>query len=205
MADQLSLCNRALMAVGNEPLASLAQNDKPGRLVRALWPQLRDELLASHPWNFAITRTSLAALEAAPAWDYARAFGLPADCLRVWRLNLCHPLVRWRVEGRTIVTDEDAPLEVLYIRATEEVGYYPAGFASALVARLAMELAQPIAASASLRDQMTREYRAALSHARSQNAQEGAPERIWSDVLVDALHAGNSEPMVPFAASDLTP
>lgn len=200
MSAQLDLCNRALIAVGESPIASLEATAKPAVLLRALWAPLRDELLRGHPWNFAMGRAALPALSAAPAWDYAYAYQLPADCLRVWQVDLSDPAARWKVEGTRIVTDETAPLNILYIRSTDEVGNYAADFASALVARIAADLAMPIAQSASLRATLVKEAQALLRTARSMDGQEGQPDRVISDWLIDARLSGSGSSQ-PFAGT----
>lgn len=175
MTSAVEICNRAIEAVGHEPIGSLEESSKTARICNRLFPQLRDELTRAHPFNCTLSRATLAALEASPEWGFSVAFQLPADCLKVWRIN-AHPEADWRVEGRTIVTDLSAPLEILYGAKVEDPERLDPLFVAALAARLAMELAMPIAQSASLRDMMAKEFRDRLRDARSADAQEGLPE-----------------------------
>lgn len=58
--DELAIVNRALHAIGAQPItASTVTTTKQGRLADAIYPGVRDEVLAAHPWNEAVKRTTL--------------------------------------------------------------------------------------------------------------------------------------------------
>jgi hypothetical protein len=183
-ASVISICNRALIAIGHDTITSLSDASKGARLCSALYPDVRDEVTRSHPWNSAMRRAQLPALSSAPAWGFARAFQLPADCLRVWRLPDLLRNEMWKVEGRTIVTDAAAPLSILYMARLDDPADMDPLLAATIAARLAMELAMPIADSATLRDAMARDYEGKLREARSFDGQEGLPEPMTSDDLI---------------------
>lgn len=177
----VEIANRALEAIGADPITSLDDESKPARLCRRLYPQLRDEIIRNHPWNCAAARDALPALATAPAWGFAFAYELPVDCIRVWRVQGATVDTDWRVEGRTIATNLPAPLRIEYGRRVEDPAQLDALLVSVIVARLAMELAMPVSDSQSMRQQMEREYRRLLREARGVDAQEGAAPRIEAD------------------------
>lgn len=183
-ASVISICNRALIAIGQDTITSLADASKAARLCAALYPDVRDEVTRAHPWNSAMRRALLPALSTPPAWGFARAFQLPADCLRVWRLPDVQRDEPWKVEGRTIVSNAGAPLAILYMARLDDPADMDSLLAATIAARLAMELAMPIADSGSLREAMAEDYQAKLREARSFDGQEGLPDPITSDDLI---------------------
>lgn len=184
----VDICNRALGMIGHDPITSLDDQTKRAGLCDQFYAGMRDEVLRLHPWNFAMRRVSLPALSDAPAWGYANAYQLPKDCLRVIKLNLNSPLTPWLVEGRTIVTDADAPLQILYIAAMDDPGDFDPLFASALSARLAAELAQPIAQSTALQKAMLDLFKMRLIEARGVDAAEAGAQQFYSDTLIEARY-----------------
>lgn len=187
---QLDICNMALGAIGQDEVTSLAGTTKTVKLLNRFYPLCRDEVLASHPWNCARARASLTANVTAPVWEYAVAYDLPADCIRVLKVETsCDFATRpWKVEGAQIVTDLASPIDIQYIARIDESLFSPL-LTAALFTRLAVELAEPIAQSATLAEQLRQKYEAALRRARSMNAQEGTPDRPRADAFVDAMRS----------------
>ena len=83
MPSVIDLCNSALDKVGQGAITSLSDGTKSAKLCNRNWPLVRDRVLRSHPWNFAVKRTTLAASETAPDWGYTAKFPIPTDCLRI--------------------------------------------------------------------------------------------------------------------------
>ena len=184
------IANQALGMVGNQPITSIDDASVAANLCARFFPRLRDELLRNHPWKFAMRRASLPASDVAPVWSTMKAFPLPADCLRLLALDLYDPDIRWQVEGGNVVAELDGPLDVLYTARVEDVAAWDATFTSAMCARLAMELAMPLAQSGTLRQQMESEYRRTLREARSLDSMQAAPGKFYADQLVDARRIG---------------
>ena len=67
----VQICNNALIKLGANTITSLSDDTKPARLCNKIYTVLRDDLLRSHPWNFAIGRSSLAQLVDAPAFGFS--------------------------------------------------------------------------------------------------------------------------------------
>ena len=174
-----SICNSALAKIGAPTITSLEEQNKGARLCKRLYPTFRDDVLASYPWNFAITRVELAQLaDVTPAFGYTYAYQLPSDCLRVLETETKDQ--EWKIEGRYLVTDE-ASIFIKYIRREENSSLFSIMFAEALAYRLAMELAYPITQNASLRDRFEKAYKEVLRDARTNDSQEGTPEDFFAD------------------------
>ena len=67
MASEVQICNLALAKIGDQQITSLTENSKAGRLCNLVYEPLRDATLRAHPWNFAITRETLALHSVAPS------------------------------------------------------------------------------------------------------------------------------------------
>lgn len=180
----VSICNTALDLLGSDSIASLADDSKASRFCSRNYERVRDAVLRAYPWNCAMARASLAALAEAPAWGYANQFALPegpspAFCLRVLSINgEVDFALTYKIEGRRILTDEDAPLEILYIARLEDPSQYDALLTDAIAARLALDAAYPLAGSVSLAQAMSQAYAEKLAEARQVDAQEGTPDAL---------------------------
>lgn len=58
-ANELALCNLALTMIGQPEVATLVGTTKVIKALNRFYAPLRDEMLVSHPWNFALKRASL--------------------------------------------------------------------------------------------------------------------------------------------------
>jgi hypothetical protein len=54
-----AICNSALIKVGSKQITSISDANKRAELCTLMYPKVRDKVLKSHPWNFAIKRKSL--------------------------------------------------------------------------------------------------------------------------------------------------
>ena len=94
MSTILEICNSALIKLGVEPITSLdplVDDSKAARLCAATYEMIRDDLLASHYWNFAMKRATLVVNATGPLYDYSYAYDLPADSLRIHSLSSSYP------------------------------------------------------------------------------------------------------------------
>jgi hypothetical protein len=128
-----------------------------------------------------MTRAQLPALSTAPAFGWKLAYQLPSDFLRLVELGqwwvLYQPDVElFEIEGRTILTDESAPLKIRYVANITNAGLFPPVFAEALACRLAAEAAEDLTQSLSKREAAESAYRAAISMARKTNAIQQPPQ-----------------------------
>lgn len=183
-SSEVEICNRALDAIGAPTITALTEGTRQAGICNRYFPQLRDDVLAAHPWNFAIKRAVLPALETAPAWGFDYAYQIPTDCLRVVEVegeDAIVPPSAWQVESGSIVTDMTAPLYIRYISRVTETGLFAPLFVSALAARIAAEIAQPLTGSSDIRGRMQKEFADQMRRARSADGQEGTPLMLGAD------------------------
>lgn len=187
--SKVDICNSALAKVGAARISSLDDDSKEARLCKELYPRCVGELLRSHPWNFAIERSSVSALAAAPEYGFSYQFPLPADCIRV--LNVDAEFAdddvgqgehyTWKIEGRNLLA-HDSSIEIKYIKdITNSPHLYDLAFCEVLAYRIASDLAFPLSQSNPLANRMDQQYRAALAFARTYDAQEGSSDRFSAD------------------------
>lgn len=78
----ISICSNALLKIGAESITSFLDGTAEAEVAANLYPMIRDGLLASYPWSFAVGQKSLPRLAGVPLADYSYAYRLPNDFLR---------------------------------------------------------------------------------------------------------------------------
>lgn len=173
MVSVVSVCNRALSKIGDEiQIASLDDSSKPARYCKILYPEIRDMVLRGYPWRFALKRYVLAPLSDPPLFGFQYQFSMPADCLRIWKVvDACS----YQVEGKRILSDTDI-FAFIGISRIENPDEFDSFFAEALAVKMAAELAVPLAASVSLKNELYKEFRDVVQQAKTLSAMEGMQE-----------------------------
>lgn len=169
----IEISNSALAKLGVERILNFSENSKQARLCKDLYPIKRDELLRSHPWNFAMARVELAELSATPAWRWQHQFQLPGDVMRVWQTDFeAGTLQEWAVEGDRLLCDVDQ-VKILYSKLITDVNKFDANFVEVLALSMAVDLSYPLVQSISVKESLQQELEVKLRDARSFDAQEG--------------------------------
>ena len=190
MASVVDICNSALNMLGGNTIISLTETSKNARLCNQRYELVRDAVFREHPWNCLQKRVELAKDTDAPAFEFASAFTLPADCLRVLRSENSNfsNNERFRIEGRKLLTDEST-IKILYVASITDTTQYDASLIETLSARLSAELAYPITQSSTLMDRMFSLYQQKLKDARFADATEGTVDdetRIQADDFINS-------------------
>lgn len=200
MADKTGIVNVALRRAGESRINNLdTDTSKEARAARDLYEEARDDLLRSHPWNFALKRKKLAQLATAPVfgWDYG--YGVPADWLRTVSV---HPYdgfddtnCEYRMETQDIA---GTPTRVLlahsnqiylrYVAQIANVSLMTPDFREALAMRLARDLSVALEKSSSAYEMLNKQYKDALSTAKSTDGMEDYPETFREGSWVESRH-----------------
>jgi|LSQX01.1.fsa_nt_gb hypothetical protein len=183
-ATDLSICNNALVQLGNEPLLNLTDTTKKAvRLCVQFYDQTVEEVLRAYNWNCATVRDTLTVDETPPEWGYNYRYALPADCLRV--IGFSSESVNWKIENGYILADTDSG-EISYIKLITAADM-DALLRSAVSARLAAYLAFPLTNSATVAKAMFDLYKEKLADAHTMDAFEnGTGEHLASDTWINA-------------------
>lgn len=147
--NSIALCSRALLKIGAKTIASFDEGTVEAEVAANLFPSVRDGLLSAHPWSFATGQATLAKLAARPVADYAFAYQLPADFLRVLSAGVIGRGrgIVYRIAERKLHTDADGVVLTYIFRPDESE--FPPYFNQALIARLSAEFAIPVTESTS--------------------------------------------------------
>lgn len=184
MASAVDICNMALTAIGHKKITSLTEESEAARKCNVYYQQVVDAVLRAYPWNSAMVRATLAQLVGAPVFGFSYRYSLPADpyCLRV--LQLEEKYMNFKVEGRELLCDQSSA-KILYI-ARIATGTMDPLLIDAIAARLAAELAYPLANSPGLQANMWKLYEQKIQEAAVCDAQEGTPDDIEVTSWLDA-------------------
>lgn len=188
MASEVGIANRALQKLGAKRITSLTEDSRNARAINAAYTELRDAELRAHTWNFAVKRVQMAADATAPIFGRTNSFTLPSDFLR--KLNLDPEFVvnseDAQIEGRKLLTNDSAPLDMRYIYRVEDPNEMDVLFREALASRIAFELAEEITQSNTKKAAAAADYKRAVSEAKRTNAIERValqpPEDTWVTV-----------------------
>ena len=183
MTSAVDIANSALNNIGASTINSLTEDSVAARIVNQRYVFVRDAVFRSHPWNCLVRRASLAQNSTAPTWGYAYAYNLPTDpyCLRVLRLEKLD--LDYKVEGRTIVSDEQT-MKIKFIARVTDPNEYDTLLVESIAARLAADICYGITNSNALVANMVALYESKLKEARFVDATEGMPGVEGADLGV---------------------
>ena len=190
MTSRTVAINRALLKLGVQRVTSEDEESEPARAAKLVFDTACQGELRRHAWSFAKARTSLPADATAPSYGWTYAYTLPPDWLRLlqvgeyydWpsgRFPVGQRVVPYEIEGRKILTDYGAPLNIRYIKdVTEDPTQWDAAFFEAFCLRLAIEMAPTLVKSEALVARLEKQYSEAIREAKRTNAIELPPEPI---------------------------
>jgi len=181
MPSEVEICNAALIKMGDEnTISAIGEDGREGETCELMYPQVRDLLLASHPWNFAIGRSTLSKNATSPAFEFDNQFLLPGDYLR--GLMLYDSDEPWKVEGDQLLTNAST-VKLIYIKKVTDTGIFPPLFVEALATRLAAEMAEVITGSSSRSAKLFKEFESKFREAKRRDGQEGTPDSLQANAF----------------------
>jgi len=197
-SSEVDIVNSALIKVGEETISSLDDSSRQAVAAKREYPLMRDGLIRSYRWNFAVERVSLAPDGTAPPFGFENRFRLPTDCLAVIGLydadassatrldrNYTGNDEPWKVEGRFIHAD-GTELKIFYLKQVTNVGDFDPLFAECLSWRLAADLAYFLSTGLQQAQRAEEGFFRALRQARIADAFEGTPEVVFASDWLDA-------------------
>jgi hypothetical protein len=193
-------CNIALSLIGGKLIQSPDEASVEARSCALFLGQTRREILSGHPWNAATRWKTLALIGEAgkngnERWPYRYAFTVPADCLRILRLETGLPIGSLAtISARTLpyliggisgsgkdkkaqeltalFCDALHPL-LVYLCDLDDPHWWPPKLMQALIFSLASKLALPLSEKTNLAQALDQKYQLALREAMSVDASEG--------------------------------
>ena len=187
MASTVDICNGALNQLGATAILSLTEDSKNARLCNSRYTQVRDALFRTHPWNCLQTRLELAASTDSPAWGFAYAYTLPANCLRL--LRVLDYDSNYKVEGRKILSNAST-MKILYISRITDPNEYDELLRETLSAALGADIAYAVTSNNTTSQNMILSYQEKLRDARFVDSTEG--QNVDQDLgMTDVIDAGS--------------
>ena len=188
--SRTSVINLALQSIAANTIADPDEDSESARQAKICYDQVIRREMETHPWHFAKAQATLPAIAGAPVFKFARSFNLPSDFLRLielenrWVFSILRnvdtdPVPPYEIQGRAILTDFDAPLNIGYIAdKTEDPSLWPPSFVQTAAMALAVRLAYPLTKSDGAVKMAKENYAEALTSARKNNAIQKPPENI---------------------------
>ena len=167
MADAVSICNSALIKLGAPSITSLAEDSHAAKLCNEQYEKVRQDLIYSHPWNFAMKRATWTENGNTPAWGFEFEFTLPADFIRIIELDYAD--IEYQLEGGVLVSNEST-INVLYLYDETDADKYSKGFLELFSLKLAAELSHALVQSATLKQTLMAEYSEKLRDVRDRKS-----------------------------------
>jgi hypothetical protein len=177
----VSVANMALTRLGGKSIASLDERSRESIVINGLFQNSLETVLRAHPWGFAGRQRVLAVVDSpldGAGWAYV--YGYPADCLAVRKLHNPVPgsdPVPYEVttdgNGTRVVLSDLSNAVLLYTARLADLSRADPLFIEALSYKIAAEIAIPLTQDKNMWDIMQKLYQAALSQARTVDANEG--------------------------------
>lgn len=182
----ISICSNALLKIGADSITSLQDGTAEAEVAANLYPMIRDGLLSSYPWSFAVGQKSLPRLADVPLVDYSYAFQLPNDFLRVLSAGSGKNGrgKEYRIIENRLHTNSPE-INLSYIFRPHE-SLFPAYFCELLIARLAAEFCLPLTESTTRTEYLQKAFTELEKRTRLTDAQQSTPSRFEDFTLVEA-------------------
>lgn len=183
MVAETDLVNAALRLVGGNSITSLSDGSNGANVASDIYEELRDDLLRSHPWNFATKRVKLAQSSVTPVSEFDYAYPVPSDWLRTVSVHdndantgtVYHKIELH--ENAISVMCSSNEVWLRYVARVVDPNVMASDFRRTLVLSLARDMAIPIASSNSLYTNLANRAERKLAQARSTDGMGGFPER----------------------------
>lgn len=180
---KIGICNLALRKLKLKSLIDFDTDDNEiARTMRDIYEFILKEVMGEHSWNFAIKRILLDTPTDTPVYEFAYAFVLPADCLRVIDTE---DKIKYQVENGLLLCNS-ATVKIKYIYYNETVALYSQNFIGVFALRLAYELAYSEAGSTEMRQILADDDVRKLSKSKSVDGQESPPEKEDNSSWLDS-------------------
>tara|TARA_R110002051_G_scaffold5954_13_gene29643 strand:- start:1126 stop:1701 length:576 start_codon:yes stop_codon:yes gene_type:complete len=188
MASKVDICNEALNLLGANTISSLTESSTTAVLCNRIYDTEVDFLLRQHNWNSAVQEANLAAVTGTPVVGWLYKFLMPTDpyCLRVLNVyDTSDDDQNFQCRGRHIYCDTSA-VDIIYIGRITDPSEFDSMLMKTLVDLLAYRLSFPVTRSEKITATMYAAYKASLLDSMSVDSQEGTPEELKSDHILDA-------------------
>lgn len=187
MASETGIINSALRKLGATRITSRTDGSVSGNIANDLYDNIRDKMLRSGKWNFAVTRAQLARSTDTPSSGFDYIYEKPADWLKnvaVWDNDQAVGTVKFSLESEGYHCSAEE-VYIKYIKLVTDPNQMTADFREAFSFELAKQMSTPIKAGKAIRDRLKADGDGELSSAKSMDATEDLPEQMPEGSWVD--------------------
>lgn len=138
------LCRQAILRVGTAE--QFGPSSQAMLLAKSLYPQVRDALLLTGSWTWAMKSTTVAETLPRPEYKWAYRYAIPSDCLRVFRVNDWDSAAAdsaWEVAGNFVLTNADSGAPDWVAGRPYEVGNVVSSASAVYLCRVANTTKEP--------------------------------------------------------------
>lgn len=175
-SSDLAIVNEGLVRLGVPPIGSFSDQSAQSLAIAAIYENVRDELIADHPWVFAVQEKPLASIEVDEIdlryQDYGRVYQMPSDCLRALGLTCCGG---YQISGNQLYTD--SPEAVLLYIYRAPVSLWPPYFRELVAKEVSAAFAMSLTDSSSRTELFYSIARQSRQRARSIDGQQ-VPNKV---------------------------
>ncbi|MEH6358833.1 MAG: hypothetical protein V7745_07575 [Pseudomonadales bacterium] len=179
MTSKTSICNRAAQLVGDDTILDITDDNTLAIECNRAYEPVRNAALRSHPWSFSRSRAVLAKDTLAPLFEWNNSFSLPADWIRF--LSLEDPLHTYEIEGRKLLTNLDAPLNIRYFKLVTDENTFDPLFVELLAHEIAYAIVEKLTQSNSKKQIIRFDRTDIIAQAKRVNAIERIPTKPVED------------------------
>lgn len=191
MATAVSICSNALLMLGDTPINSLEDGSERARLASNLWPQLRDYVLRSHPWNCATKRVVLSPEATAPEFDFSYSFLLPGDWLRVLQIGERGERPEYQIESGKILMHQSV-CKLRYVWRNDNPATWDSLLVHAMTLVMKAAFAYPVTQAGSIEQLAQQVLQPLLKEARAVDGQEDDVDYMDDSPMYAAGFVGGS-------------
>lgn len=184
MATNTDIANRALSRLSQTQITDIAATTVVPTIIRTHFAPLRQEMLRSHPWNFAIRREPLARTVNAPRFGPLYEFLLPPNYLMTVAafidMEAYVKIDRYSIENNLFLGSMETA-NLLYVEDKEDPTDWDPSFTEAFVVKLAARCCMQIKGDAQMAQALLQEAiqieipEAMLYNAREDTSNENSP------------------------------
>jgi len=178
MASKLEIINQALILLGENTVNDLTL--PVGEVACRLYDTVREDLLTSHRWRFAVKKVALTAAAGSPVNEWTNHFTLPTDSLMIIRT---YPRSNYEIYEDKILTNQSS-VSVDYLFDPGEKKY-PTYFIKAFALKLAADMCLAITNDKSLKELTERDAMFAITGAKFKDSQGRPSTAIVSRPFID--------------------
>lgn len=189
--SDILICSTALLELGSRPINSFDEDTEGARLCANLYIPVRDEMLRQHPWNFAKKRVRLVPIQDKPAFDFANAFELPADFIRMIEVNGLREISGvgfppgYALEDGKVLADVDA-INLRYVYRNANPASWDSAFVRLMILAMKKTLAYAITRDGPAVANANQEWLLALRIAKQTNGLEIPPQQIDGNSFMES-------------------